>query len=135
MFWRAVRGRFRTVFFQHDCGKRAIRGTEVYARPYPGWTPAVRLFDPTTGECTCTISKGNVHPYVRPIALDGDGRWLAAGGSAPVVLLWDAITGKRLAELSGHSASVEAVALSRDGRWLASGGDDDTAKLWRREDH
>ena len=95
----------------------------------------MKMFDPASGDCTCTISIGNTHPYVRPLAMHGAGRWLVAGGSAPVVLFWDAITGKKLGELSGHSAAVEAVAISPDGRWLASGSSDHTAKLWRLDDH
>jgi WD40 repeat protein len=46
------------------------------------------------------------------------------------VRLWDVATGKELAVLTGHKASVLNCAFSRDGRTLATKSDDRTIKLW-----
>ena len=46
------------------------------------------------------------------------------------ITLWDAATGRKTGELSGHSKSVTALAISSNGRKLASGGEDSLIKFW-----
>ncbi|MEZ4730532.1 MAG: tetratricopeptide repeat protein [Caldilineaceae bacterium] len=59
---------------------------------------------------------------------------LASGSSDHTVRLWDALTGKTLAVLTGHTDVVRTVACSdwREGRplLLASGCEDGTVSLW-----
>jgi hypothetical protein len=50
-----------------------------------------------------------------------DGKTLASGAGDPKVLLWDAATGKMLAEMPGHGGYVTALAFAPDGRTLYSG--------------
>ncbi|MEL6109684.1 MAG: hypothetical protein AAFU85_27050, partial [Planctomycetota bacterium] len=47
--------------------------------------------------------------------------------------VWDLESGKELASLAGHSASVRALALHPDGRRLVSGSNDSTLKVWDLE--
>ena len=66
---------------------------------------------------------GNVFAF-RP-----DGKVLATGGE--VVRLYDAATGKKLAELEGgHRGAVSALTFSADGKRLASGGHDGIVMVW-----
>ena len=44
--------------------------------------------------------------------------------------LWDVATGRNLAVLPGHTATVSTVAFSSDGRTLASGSWDGTVRVW-----
>jgi WD40 repeat protein len=44
--------------------------------------------------------------------------------------VWDAVSGKNLLILSGHTGSVFSVAFSPDGKQLATASDDKTAKVW-----
>ncbi len=63
-------------------------------------------------------------------AFSPNGRWLATGGDARTIEIWDITTGKVSRTLKGHKQDVCAVAFSPDGRWLASASKDRTVKLW-----
>ncbi|OAI48365.1 hypothetical protein AYO44_07260 [Planctomycetaceae bacterium SCGC AG-212-F19] len=63
------------------------------------------------------------------IAFSPDGRVLATGGLSTIEL-WEAATGNRIRELTGHEGSVCSLAFSGDGKLLASGSADHTIRLW-----
>ena len=57
---------------------------------------------------------------------------IATGSWDSDVRLWNVATGKELAMLTGHKASVLNYAFSPDGRTLATKCDDRAIKFWRR---
>lgn len=59
-----------------------------------------------------------------------DGRLIAAGAADNTVWLWEAATGRKVAEFRGHTDAVTAVRWSPDGQTLASGGLDWRIRLW-----
>jgi serine/threonine protein kinase/roadblock/LC7 domain-containing protein len=59
-----------------------------------------------------------------------DGGRLACAGSDNTIRLWDVRRRVQLAQLPGHTASIEEVRFSPDGKLLATAGDDDTVRLW-----
>lgn len=105
-----------------------------------GWqTGALYRIDATTG-APRLVKVRDVHksdnlidPAYSPIdsvAFSHDGRLLASGYLDGVVLVEDAVTGARLAELSGHIGRVHALAFAPGDAYLVSGSADGTALVW-----
>jgi WD40 repeat protein len=68
---------------------------------------------------------------VKQVIFSPDGHRLATASSDGTIQLWDASTGKQLAQvLVGHEDSVNSIAFSPDGHRLASGANDKTVRLW-----
>jgi dipeptidyl aminopeptidase/acylaminoacyl peptidase len=71
-------------------------------------------------------------PMLTPVqaaALSRDGRYIAVGMEA-VVVLWDTTVGRPVRTLVGHQKSITSVAFSPDSKQLVSGSADTTAILW-----
>ncbi|HWE36894.1 MAG TPA: WD40 repeat domain-containing protein [Isosphaeraceae bacterium] len=73
--------------------------------------------------------KGHTAP-IFALAATPDGKTLASGDLNGVVKLWDAATGRVLANLEGHKGAVFALAFGAGGKTLASAGADRTIRLW-----
>ena len=69
---------------------------------------------------------------VTGLAVSGDGRWVAVGGSNGIVRVWDRNTTDP-EELSswGYESVVTSVAMSSDGGWVVAGGADGTLRVKR----
>ncbi len=72
-----------------------------------------------------TSASGHVKFVISP-----DGRWLAGGGSEPIVEIWDLTSGKLVDEFAGRQKRIFCLAFSPDSQMLASGGDDGTVIVW-----
>ena len=58
---------------------------------------------------------------VYSLAYSPKGKWLASGSSDMVLRIWNADTGQRSQELSGHNGTIPALAFDPEGKFLASG--------------
>ncbi|HEY9906285.1 MAG TPA: WD40 repeat domain-containing serine/threonine-protein kinase [Thermosynechococcaceae cyanobacterium] len=67
---------------------------------------------------------------INTVAISPDGRTIASGGNDKTICLWDATTGDRLGQLTGHTGAVRSVIFSSDGQQLVSGSSDRTLKFW-----
>ena len=67
--------------------------------------------------------------YCKCITVNSDGLQIA-GGDSNLIKVWETNTGKELAILEGHRASVNALSFSPDDKKIASCSDDGTVKIW-----
>lgn len=67
---------------------------------------------------------------IMSMALSPDGRIVAMSSTTGSIRLFDAISGKSVGPLNGHSGYVPAMAFSPDGTRLATGSLDTTAVVW-----
>lgn len=67
---------------------------------------------------------------IHSASFSADGTRLATGGEDNSIHIWDASSGKLLAEFRAHAGCVRDVGFSSDGRYLVSVGDDGKLKVW-----
>jgi WD40 repeat protein len=99
---------------------------------------AIQVFDAGTGKPVRKFPDVNMKParnvaelkLPSQIAYAPDGRRLATGAWDGTIVVWDAVTGKRLHEFAGHRGRVVSLAFSLDGKRLGSGGSDTTVLIW-----
>ncbi|GIF03716.1 hypothetical protein Asi03nite_12540 [Actinoplanes siamensis] len=67
---------------------------------------------------------------IHTVAVAPGVKLLAGGGADGVIRIWDALSGRPLRLLPGHTGALRAIAYTTDGRFLASAGDDETIRIW-----
>jgi WD40 repeat protein len=91
-------------------------------------------FDPASAEHPLRLRLGwHAHnATVSAVAYSPDGKTVATVSLEKIhsVMLWDAETGRLLAELQGHTDWVRAVDFSPDGKLLATAGTDAKVRVW-----
>jgi WD40 repeat protein len=92
------------------------------------------LWDTTTGKKIRNLEAISPGMNFEMIGISKDGKTIAifAGdaSSAPVVIVWNAISGKRMGRSTTHQETVTSVAFTPDGKRLVSGSADHTVRLW-----
>jgi WD40 repeat protein/tRNA A-37 threonylcarbamoyl transferase component Bud32 len=116
-------GRATAAAFSPDGRRLATAGGQP-ARP-----GEVKLWDAATGRLLRTLPRAHAN-LIGCVTFSPDGRLLATAGDDRAVRLWDAVSGKELARLTGHGAHVSALAFSREGKRLATGAGDRLVRVW-----
>ena len=90
----------------------------------------IQLWETDTGQLRHTLIA-----RTHFVAFSPDGRTLASGGGWPdyPIQLWDAATGEKFANFTGHISLVNALAFSPDGKTLLGGSGDGTLRMWNME--
>jgi hypothetical protein len=116
---------FDLVMAMSPDGRRLAFQSVPYSR-----VPLIEVFDTATGQMTATCGEPLTN-RLQGLDFSPDGTRIAAARSEdPRVLIFDADSGRSVAELAGHTDSLRAVAYSPDGGRLASCGDDQTIRVW-----
>ncbi len=69
-------------------------------------------------------------PVPSSIAFSPDGQYIVSASGDNKIWLWEAESGEKLADFSGHQAAVLCVAFSPDGKLIASGSADNDIRVW-----
>jgi len=98
-------------------------------------TPYVYLMDrpknmKIADDTTLMLKLDRQDGAIAALAWSPDGKWIAAGGSAADVNVYDAETGQRVSSCRGHSAGIYTVAFSPDSTLLATGGFDGQVRIY-----
>jgi WD40 repeat protein/class 3 adenylate cyclase len=105
------------IAFSPDGGRLAGGSTDGYVRIWE-WAISAALHEGAEGI------------GVYSVAWSPDGQRLASGRQDGVITLWNAVEGKRLLTLPGHTGMVLRLAFSPNGTRLASAALDGLAKVW-----
>lgn len=88
---------------------------------------SIRIFSASTGQPTGPDVAG---PGAYSVVFSPDSSKLVFAAIGKLAIVREVATGKELARLVGHTASVNSVAWSADGAHIATASSDRTVKLW-----
>ena len=88
---------------------------------------SVLLYQTESGALIRAFDHGS---FVRDATFSPDGTLLATAGDDPVVRLWDVATGRKRADLVGHSGAVVRVSFNPNGRRIATVSLDGSGRIW-----
>lgn len=130
--WDPSAGKLTTVLYGHPWNVTAVAtGRKTLALASGSSDGSVLIWNTETGKPSTTLAHGKA---VWALAFSPDDTRIASAGrgegEVANVVLWDAATGKRLAEGRGGAGTFWGVAYSPDGRTLATAGDDGVVQLW-----
>ncbi|KAF8838248.1 WD40 repeat-like protein [Paxillus ammoniavirescens] len=127
--YRRVRGLPQLVLLGHADRTRSVAflpdGNQVIN---PGGDDSIRARGVEDGEEVGTVMKEK--GLVLTVAASSDGDWIATGGRAKKVTIWNATTHEKVVEMTGHTGWVRTLAFSPDSARVASGSDDKMVIVW-----
>jgi WD40 repeat protein len=91
---------------------------------------AIRVWDAESGKTVLVIETGLENVWA--VIYSPDTTMIATGGNSDEehLKIWDAKTGKLVANPKGHTYQVDCLAWTADGKTLISGSDDHSIRTW-----
>ncbi len=68
--------------------------------------------------------------WIKATSFTKDDKYIVSGADDKLIIVWNCVSGMRVAQMEGHAKSVTCVSLSFDTAKLVSGSMDGTAKIW-----
>jgi WD40 repeat protein len=118
--WQAHNDAIESVAVSSD-GKFLASGGGVPSK--------VKIWNASTGALNQDIL---AHPgsQVKSVAFSPDGSRVVSCGADQCARLWDAVTGKEIKVLQGHTSFVNAVDFHPDGKQVVTASNDATVRVW-----
>jgi WD40 repeat protein len=118
--WRGKRPFVRSVAFSPD-GSRLLTASE-------GGQPAV-IHDVADGRETAVFWPDKTPGFLCS-SFSPDGKQVVSSSLDHTARIWDASTGKELAELAGHGGPVRSAHFFPDGKRILTAAEDNTVRIW-----
>jgi WD40 repeat protein len=136
--WPTSRKSPRGVALAH--GKKGVRAVSFAPKGHllatGGEEGTIKFWDSKTRKQNGKALRAYPGGTVYDLDFSPDGRLLASVGESSSVTLWDVEKRRKVAELEGHTDTIEEVEFSPDGSTLASGSTNNVILFWdvaRRE--
>ena len=141
--WNATTGELRSILVKENVRSLntavfSADGTKLVSVSRPHEKIQVwNLNDGTTPPIITDIDPDFKGGQLSAIALSPDRRFLATAihewKKVYPIQMWNAVTGKRLLTLTGHTRRIKSLVFSPDGKMLASSDEYRTIKLWNMD--
>ena len=141
--WNAATGELRSILVKENVRSLntavfSADGTKLVSVSRPHEKIQVwNLNDGTTPPIITDIDPDFKGGQLSAIALSPDRRFLATAihewKKVYPIQMWNAVTGKRLLTLTGHTRRIKSLVFSPDGKMLASSDEYRTIKLWNMD--
>jgi WD40 repeat protein len=118
--WTGHNGGVLNICWNRD-GRRIVSGSAG---------GAIRVWDAESGKTVLVIETGLENVWA--VIYSPDTTMIATGGNSDEehLKIWDAKTGKLVANPKGHTYQVDCLAWTADGKTLISGSDDHSIRTW-----